>query len=47
MSKYDKTFDEKEMALYNYNATYRRVEELFKKYKMFKESIKDFYSRIV
>lgn len=43
MSKYDKTFDEKEFALYNYNATYKRVEDLFNKYRMFKEAIKEFY----
>lgn len=46
MSKYDKTFDEKEFALYNYNATYRRVEDLFSKYRMFKETIKVFYGRV-
>ena len=46
MSKYDKTFDEKEFALYNYNATYRRIEDLFSKYRMFKETIKAFYGRV-
>ena len=46
MSKYDKTFDEKELALYNYDATYKKVEGLFNKYRMFKEIIKEFYERL-
>ena len=46
MSNYDKTFDEKELVLYNYDATYRKVEGLFNKYRMFKEIIREFYERL-
>ena len=39
MSKYDNTFDEKQIALYNYDATYKNVEDLFYRYRMFKEKL--------
>lgn len=46
MSKYDNTFDEKQIALYNYDATYKNVDDLFYKYRMFKGKVQEFYKKL-
>ena len=46
MSCYDDSFDEKQFALYNYDATYQNVNGLFNKHRMLKNSVSEEYRKL-